>query len=178
MVGIVDADQGLHSPEFRAPERMAQLILQVAGRAGRAEQPGEVYIQTHHPDHPLLLSLVQSGYPAFARELLAEREETGLPPYTAMALFRAEAVDRKASLEFLRQLADKLEGLADQNVQLFGPLPSPMEKRAGRYRAQLVVSAASRQALQTLLAKALPMAETIRSNKVRWSIDVDPVDTY
>ena len=178
MVGIVDADQGLHSPEFRAPERMAQLILQVAGRAGRAEQPGEVYIQTHHPDHLQLLTLIHSGYPAFAQSLLAEREETGLPPFTAMALFRAEAVNRQAPLDFLRQINDQLRPFADQPIQLFGPLPAPMEKRAGRYRAQLIVSAATRPALQQFLAKVMPVADAIKGNKIRWSIDVDPIDTY
>jgi primosomal protein N' (replication factor Y) len=178
MVGIVDADQGLHSPEFRAPERMAQLILQVAGRAGRAEQPGEVYIQTHHPDHPQLLTLIHAGYAEFARTLLAEREAAGLPPFTAMALIRAEAVDRQLPLDFLRQACEKLKPLTGEQIQLFGPLPAPMEKRAGRYRAQLIISAASRPALQLLLANGLPQVERIRSNKVRWSIDVDPIDTY
>jgi len=178
MVGIVDADQGLHSPEFRAPERMAQLILQVAGRAGRAERPGEVYIQTHHPDHLQLLTLIHSGYPAFAQSLLAEREETGLPPFTAMALFRAEAVNRQEPLDFLRQISQQLQPVANQQIQLFGPLPAPMEKRAGRFRAQLIVSADSRTALQQFLTLGLPIADTIKSNKVRWSIDVDPIDTY
>ncbi|MGD8784824.1 MAG: primosomal protein N' [Thioalkalispiraceae bacterium] len=178
MVGIVDADQGLHSPEFRAPERMAQLILQVAGRAGRAEQPGEVYIQTHHPDHPHLLTLIQSGYPEFARALLAEREETGLPPFSAMALFRAEAVDRHAPIDFLQQVSEQLRPLAQSQVQLFGPLPAPMEKRAGRYRAQLVVSAPGRAALQQFLSQGLPAIDKLKNNKVRWSLDVDPIDTY
>ncbi len=178
MVGIVDADQGLHSPEFRAPERMAQLILQVAGRAGRAERPGEVYIQTHHPDHMQLLTLIHNGYPEFARVLLAEREETGLPPFTAMAIFRAEAVDRQAPLDFLRQVSEQLRPLASQQIQLFGPLPAPMEKRAGRFRTQLIVTAATRPALQQFLSQGLPIADNIKSNKVRWSIDVDPIDTY
>ena len=178
MVGIVDADQGLHSPEFRAPERMAQLILQVSGRAGRAERPGEVYIQTHHPDHLQLLTLIHSGYPEFARALLAEREETGLPPFTAMAIFRAEAVDRQAPLDFLRQVSEQLRPLANEQVQLFGPLPAPMEKRAGRFRTQLIVTASTRHALQQFLAQGLPIADKIKSNKVRWSIDVDPIDTY
>jgi primosomal protein N' (replication factor Y) len=157
---------------------MAQLILQVAGRAGRAEQPGEVYIQTHHPDHPHLLTLIQSGYPEFARALLAEREETGLPPFSAMALFRAEAVDRHAPIDFLQQVSEQLRPLAQSQVQLFGPLPAPMEKRAGRYRAQLVVSAPGRAALQQFLSQGLPAIDKLKNNKVRWSLDVDPIDTY
>jgi len=178
LVGVIDADQGLHSAEFRAPERMAQQILQVAGRAGRADQPGEVIIQTHHPDHPLLLSLIRAGYNAFARELLKEREAAALPPYTAMALFRAEAVDRDAPLAFLEQVRGRLQQVSDAQVRLFGPFPAPMAKRAGRFRAQLVVQAAQRLPLQQLLARTLPHIESIKSAKVRWSIDVDPVDTY
>jgi len=178
LVGIIDADQGLHSAEFRAPERMAQQILQVAGRAGRADQPGEVIIQTHHPDHPLLLSLIRAGYNAFARELLKEREAAALPPYTAMALFRAEAVDRHAPIAFLEQVRGVLQQFPDQQVRLFGPLPAPMAKRAGRYRAQLVVQAAQRTPLQHLLTVNLPRIESLKNAKVRWSIDVDPIDTY
>ena len=177
LVGVIDADQGLHSAEFRAPERMAQQILQVAGRAGRAEQPGEVIIQTHHPDHPLLLSLIHAGYNAFAQELLKERQAAALPPYTAMALFRAEAVDRHAPLAFLEQVR-KLLQQHDQQISLFGPMPAPMAKRAGRFRAQLVVQAAQRAPLQHLLALTLPRIESLKNGKVRWSIDVDPIDTY
>jgi len=178
MVGIIDADQGLHSPEFRAPERMAQLILQVAGRAGRAEQPGEVYIQTHHPDHPQVLTLIQSGYPEFARQLLAERKEVGLPPYTAMAIFRAEAVDRHSPQDFLQQVRDCLAQSANAQIQLYGAMPAPMEKRAGRFRSQLIVQASSRAGLQAFLASGLEQIENIKASKVRWSLDVDPIDTY
>ncbi len=178
MVGIIDADQGLHSPEFRAPERMAQLILQVAGRAGRAEQPGEVYIQTHHPDHPQVLTLIQSGYPEFARQLLAERKEVGLPPYTAMAIFRAEAVDRHSAQDFLQQIRQCLAPLANEQIQLYGAMPAPMEKRAGRFRAQLIVQASSRAKLQAFLARGLEHIENLKAYKVRWSLDVDPIDTY
>jgi len=178
LVGIVDADQGLHSAEFHAPERMAQLILQVAGRAGRAEQPGEVYIQTHHPDHPLLLKLIEHGYGAFAQALLQERESAALPPYSAMALLRAEAVQRDAALAFLEQVRMILHKANAANVQIFGPLPAPMEKRAGRFRAQLIVQARERGMLQQLLQHALPYIEAIKSGRTRWSVDVDPVDTY
>jgi primosomal protein N' (replication factor Y) len=179
MVGIIDADQGLHSAEFRAPERMAQLILQVAGRAGRAEQPGEVYIQTHHPDHPLLQSLIQQGYGAFAEEVLTERKQAGLPPFTAMALFRAEAPGREAPLAFLATVREILANHANSSLALFGPMPAPMEKRAGRYRTQLIVQAPQRTSLQSILHAVLPEIESLKSGqKVRWSLDVDPLDTY
>jgi primosomal protein N' (replication factor Y) len=178
LVGVIDADQGLHSAEFRAPERMAQLILQVAGRAGRAEQPGEVYIQTHHPDHPLLRSLIRDGYNRFAQQLLAERAEVGLPPITAMALFRAEAPAREAPLEFLKSVRDCISARAGTHLQVFGPMPSPMEKRAGRYRAQLVIQAKEKPALHHALSGVLPIIENMKNSKVRWSLDVDPIDTY
>ena len=178
LVGIIDADQGLHSAEFRAPERMAQLILQVAGRAGRAEQPGEVHIQTHHPDHPLLLSLIREGYNQFALQLLKEREEVGLPPITAMALFRAEAVNREEPLGYLEQVRQVLKQRVGNHLQVFGPMPAPMEKRAGRFRAQLVVQAREKAHLHQALATALPAIEAIKTRKVRWSLDVDPIDTY
>ena len=151
MVGIVDADQGLHSAEFRAPERMAQLILQVAGRAGRADQPGEVYIQTHHLEHPLLTSLINSGYGAFAEELLAERRTAMLPPFTAMALFRAEATGQQAPLSFLQAIREILQRHPQPAIGVYGPMPAPMEKRAGRFRCQLIVQADQRQQLRIRL---------------------------
>ena len=95
-----------------------------------------------------------------------------------MALFRAEAVNRHAPIDFLRQISEQLQPLAGENIQLFGPLPAPMEKRAGRYRAQLIISAATRLELQQFLARGLPIVDTLKANKVRWSIDVDPIDTY
>jgi len=178
LVGIVDADQGLHSADYRAPERMAQLILQVAGRAGRAELPGEVYIQTHHPDHPLLQSLITAGYNHFATRLLRERAEVGLPPVTAMAVFRAEAVTRDAPLGYLQQVRDLIRQRTGSQIQVFGPLPSPMEKRAGRFRAQLIVQGSEKAQLHQALAVVLPSIEALKSAKVRWSLDVDPIDTY
>jgi len=178
LVGILDADQGLHSAEFRAPERMAQQVLQVAGRAGRAEQPGRVIIQTHRPEHPLLISLLRDGYNAFAATMLKEREAAALPPFTALALFRAEAVERAAPLAFLEQVRALLQTIPDTQVQIYGPMPAPMEKRAGRFRAQLVVQSAQRSRLQQLLAAVLPKIENLKNRKVRWSIDIDPTDTY
>jgi len=150
----------------------------VAGRAGRAEQPGEVIIQTHQPDHPLLLSLIRDGYNAFAQALLQERQAAALPPYTAMALFRAEAIERSLPLAFLEQVRELLQRDSTHQIQVFGPMPAPMEKRAGRYRAQLVVQTSQRPQLQHVLANVLPQVESLKNRKVRWSIDVDPIDTY
>lgn len=179
LAGILNADQGLFSADFRASERMAQMILQVAGRAGRADRPGEVIIQTHHADHPLLQQLVGQGYHACAADILDERRVTGLPPYSHLALLRAEAVSANVALDFLeaaRELA-LAEGLS--GVQLLGPVPAPMERRAGRYRAQLLLQADRRQALHVLLEQWLPGVGKLRlARKVRWSLDVDPLEMF
>ena len=176
LVAIIDADQGLFSADFRGPERLAQLVIQVAGRAGRAERPGEVVIQTHHPEHPLLQTLLAGGYPAFARAALAERQAAGLPPATAMALLRAEAVDRSTPMDFLAAAAGQAPDI--QGVECIGPYPAPMERRAGRYRAQLMVQAVERRNLQGFLDGWLPRLATLPSaRRVRWSVDVDPAET-
>ncbi len=179
LVGILDADQGLFSADFRATERMSQLIIQVAGRAGRAERPGQVVIQTHHPEHPLLHQLLTEGYPGFARSALQERRHAELPPFRFIALLRAEATDRELPLLFLQSAHSEASRLGITEVTLWQPVPAPMEKRAGRYRAQLLLQSASRSALHRLLEKLLPRLEQNRLNRrVRWSLDVDPVDLF
>lgn len=176
LVGIVDIDQGLFSADFRATERMAQLITQVAGRAGRAEKPGQVLIQTHHPDHPLLQLLLHEGYGAFGRAALEERRQANLPPFSYLALLRAEAVDAALPLQFLEHARTlvKVSG-----VQILGPVPAPMERRAGRVRAQLLLQAPRRADLHRLLGPWLQQLETDKlGRKVRWSIDVDPQEMF
>ncbi|MGD8568236.1 MAG: primosomal protein N' [Gammaproteobacteria bacterium] len=179
LVGILNIDQGLFSVDFHALEKTAQLIVQVAGRAGREEKPGTVMLQTHYPDHPLLQTLLTAGYPEFARQAMAEREQANLPPYTFMALLRAESVDAGQSLAFLKEAKDIALEYGLNGVELWGPLPSPMEKRAGRYRAQLFVQSPDRAMLHRLLTPWIDTLEQSRlGRKVRWSIDVDPVDVY
>jgi primosomal protein N' (replication factor Y) len=176
LVGVLDADQGLFSADFRASERMAQLIIQVAGRAGRADRPGEVLIQTHQPEHPLLQHLVREGYGSFAKAALAERRLAGLPPYAALALLRAEAPAAPAPTAFLEAARNQLARGHASGVTLLGPAPAPMERRAGRYRANLLLQASQRAPLQKLLAATLPELDELKqARKVRWSIDVDPV---
>ena len=178
LVAILDADQGLFSADFRASERMAQMIVQVAGRAGRAGRPGQVVIQTHHPEHPLLQTLVSAGYPGFAEAALAERECAQLPPFASLALLRAEAPDREAPEGFLTEARALAETVQAAGVELWGPVPAPMERRAGRFRAQLLIQAPERAALHRLLDAWVARLETLRSaRRVRWSLDVDPVDT-
>jgi primosomal protein N' (replication factor Y) len=179
LVGILDADHGLFSTDFRASERMAQLIVQVAGRAGRHDRPGTVVIQTRHPDHPLLQLLARQGYPAFARAALAERKAAALPPLTAIALLRAEASTAGTAMQFLEQAHRLLAGIGLGGVEVWGPVPATMERRGGRYRAQLLLQSARRGRLQQLLGQlALQLEQDRDSRRVRWSIDVDPVDTY
>ena len=179
LAAILDADQGLFSSDFRASERMAQLIIQVAGRAGRADKPGEVVIQTHHPEHPLLRQLVEQGYPAFAEAALQERQDTLLPPYASMALLRAEASTAEHPRDFLEAARQLAKPGMSESVQLWGPVAAPMERRAGRYRVQLLVQTGNRAELQRLLEHWVPQLETLKqARRVRWSIDVDPVDTF
>ena len=179
LAAILDADQGLFSSDFRASERMAQLIIQVAGRAGRADKPGEVIIQTHHPDHLLLRQLVEQGYPAFAEAALRERQDTLLPPYASMALLRAEATDVEHPRVFLETARELAEPRVGDSLQLWGPVAAPMERRAGRYRAQLLLQTSNRSELQQLLKHWIPQLETLKqARRVRWSIDVDPVDMF
>ncbi|MGH8280321.1 MAG: primosomal protein N' [Gammaproteobacteria bacterium] len=178
LAAVLDADQGLFGSDFRASERMAQLIYQVAGRAGRAARPGEVLIQTHHPDHPMLVQLLHAGYASFAQRLLAERQHAGLPPCAAMALLRAEASACSVPLAFLHAARTQLAPACGRQVQLLGPAPAPMERRAGRFRAQLMLLSAQRGLLQRALGTALPRIAALRNARhVRWSVDVDPVET-
>ncbi len=178
LVGMLDADYGLFSSDFRASERMGQLLLQVAGRAGRAERPGEVLIQTHQPDNPLLHFLLRHDYPSFAQTLLKERAEAQLPPYSHLALLRAESPQVEAAMQFLQE-AKQQAALIQPQLLAFGPLPAPMERRAGRFRVQLLFQHHQRGELQQWLASLIPQLETMRSaRRVRWSIDVDPMEMY
>ena len=177
LVVVVGVDEGLHSADFRAGEKLAQLLVQVAGRAGRAQWPGEVLLQTHHPDHPLLGTLLAGGYPAVAALALAEREAAGFPPFTFLAMLRAEAIREGDVQEFLAQARAAFPEGAD--VEATAPMPAPMARRAGRSRGQVLVTGRQRPALQSALTRWLPLLYELKSaRRVRWSIDVDPVDLY
>ncbi len=180
LAGIVNADSGLYSVDFRAPEHLAQLVVQVAGRAGRAERPGEVLIQTHNPEHPLLQLLIQRGYEGFAEAALVEREHTQLPPFRRMALLRAEASDESRPHAFLQRLCERHgEAARGAGVELLGPAPAPMGRRAGRFRAQVLLLSEGRTALHGLCERVRGDLESSpASRRVRWSLDVDPTDTY
>lgn len=183
LVAILDADGGLFSADFRASERMAQLTVQVAGRAGRAEEPGKVIIQSHLADHPLLVQLTEQGYPAFAEQALSERRGAGLPPFAHLALLRGEAHKPGQAEAFLDDACTYAEQLCAElklnGIELLGPVPALMERRAGRFRAQLLLQCASRAPLHKLLAHWLPVLEAMPAGRaVRWSLDVDPIDLF
>lgn len=177
LVGIVDIDGGLFSHDFRGLERMAQLLLQVSGRAGRMEKPGKVMIQTHHPDHPLLQQLFKGSYQEFTQSMLKERKEAGLPPFTYLALFRAEAYQIDAATLFLNEVKEVMK--IQPTLHILGPIPAPMPRRAGRYRVQLLLQAQDRKLLQQFLTEVMPQIEKIKiKSKVRWSLDIDPVEMF
>ncbi len=178
LVGILDMDAGLFGTDFRASERMAQLVVQVAGRAGRAEKPGRVLLQTRHPDHPMLQTLVRQGYPAFAALALEERQAARLPPFNYQALLRAEARNQETPLDFLDEVAALAHGFLGEEIQLGGPIPAPMERRRGQTRAQLLFESPRRDLLQALLRHLLPEITGLKTRgRVRWSIDVDPQES-
>ena len=179
-VVVVGVDEGLYSSDFRAGEKLAQLLIQVAGRAGRARKPGEVWLQTHAPEHPLLHVLISGGYPAFARSELGLREEAGFPPFAHLALLRAEAKQIAHAQAFLQAARACLEAaMPGGGTDLHGPMPAPMPRRAGYQRLQLLLSARERRPLHAALDAAVPALHDLpEARKVRWSLDVDPVDLY
>jgi len=180
LVSLLDVDGALFSADFRAAERFAQLYTQVAGRAGRAGKQGEVLLQTHHPEHPLLQTLLHQGYSAFAQQALLERQAVHLPPWSRHALFRAEDMDNQQAAEFLQQLRNLLEAspLNDKAMWFMGPLPALQPKRSGRWRWQLLLQHPSRQRLQQLLSSSLPLVSTLpAARKVKWTLDIDPTES-
>ncbi|MBB5018896.1 primosomal protein N' (replication factor Y) [Chitinivorax tropicus] len=175
LVCVLNADSGLYSADFRATEKLFALLLQVSGRAGRAEIPGEVLIQTQFPNHPLLHALITHDFDSYARRLLTERQQAQFPPFVYQAILRAEAPDIDQAIAFL----DRAKALAEQldsPVTLFDPVPSPLSRLAGLERAQLLVQHPSRNILQTLLKHWLPHLHALSDRQIRWIIDIDPQD--
>jgi primosomal protein N' (replication factor Y) len=177
LVIVLNADQGLFSTDFRAPERLAQTIVQVAGRAGRGNKPGEVLIQTEFPEHPLLLNLLKEGYDGFARVALDERAQAAWPPFSRLAALRDSAETAEAALGFLTDARALMQ--PPRSVQIRGPVPAAMAKRAGRYHAQLLLESTDRTALHRFLDTWLPEVEQLKSaRRVRWALDVDPIELF
>lgn len=179
LVGVVNADQGLFGTDFRSDERLAQSIIQVAGRAGREQKQGEVLIQTAFPDHPFWQRLIESGYEGVSTEVLAERQAADWPPFARLALLRAAAHNRSDAHAFLELARDHAIDLGTSDVRILGPVDAVMARKAGRYRAQLLLQSTERQALHKLLRQLRPALEDLpAARKVRWSIDVDPIELF
>lgn len=182
LVALVDVDGALFSNDFRASERLGQLFTQVAGRAGRAEKKGQVVLQTFHPEHNLLQELVNNGYGDFSRSALQERKMAQLPPFSYQALIRAESLNATQAENFLTLCKQTLNQIALNNkvsdrLLILGPIAASMERRAGKYRFQLLIQSEQRVLVTKTLNIALAHFEKIpEGRKVRWSIDVDPID--
>jgi primosomal protein N' (replication factor Y) len=179
LVGIVNADQGLFGSDFRSSERMAQSIIQVAGRAGRESRAGEVLIQTAFPDNKFWRTLIEGGYQEISDNALSERELTRWPPFTRLALLRAAAHQQTDARRFLEIARRHLASNATESLRILGPVDAPMARKAGRYRAQLLLQSSDRATLHRVLRELRPFLEGDPSaRKVRWSIDVDPVELF
>lgn len=174
LVVILDADAGFYNQDFRATEQLGQLLTQVAGRAGRADTPGEVIIQTHLPQHPLLNLLIQQGYDAFAQELLTSRQQAALPPFYFLAVLRAQSKSLQAVTHLL-QATKKY--MAYSSLTIMGPAPAPLPRKANQYRMQLLIKSPSRKLLTTSLTHMREwLTMTKLSNGIRWNVDMDPMD--
>jgi len=179
LVGVVNADQGLFGTDFRSGERMAQSIIQVAGRAGRESRQGDVIIQTAFPDNPFWQCLIDGGYAKIAGDALAEREETRWPPFTWLALIRAAAHRKGDAHAFLDIARQTIESQQTEYLRVLGPVDAPMARKAGRCRAQLLLQSSDRKSLHSVLAALRPALEgEPGARKVRWSIDVDPIELF
>ena len=182
LVVVLNADQGLFNTDFRAAERLAQTIVQVAGRAGRGERAGLVLIQTEYPEHPLLTSLLDGGYDAFAATALDERRAAGWPPFSRLAALRCSALQATQAIAFLeaaRALSRDTMQRTGVRLRLLGPAPAAMARRAGRHHAQLLIESAERSALHRFLDAWLPEVEALpEARRVRFALDVDPLELF
>ena len=175
LVGVVGADAALFAADFRAPERLFAQLMQVGGRAGRAQLPGEVLIQTEYPDHPLYRALIEHDYAAFAQAQLAEREAAGFPPFAFQALLRAEAHELTQAIEFLKDAVSRASTF--QEVLIYDPVPMRLARLKNRERAQLLVESRNRPALHAFLAAWLPVLHGLKLPRdLRWHLDVDPME--
>ena len=175
LVVLIDVDGGLFSMDARAQEKLAQLVTQISGRAGRASKKGEMILQTHHPEHPMLQELINNGYGHVARLLLAERRALNSPPFYAQGLIRAESSDANLCLSVLARVKQGINN--DEGFITIGPMPALVEKRLNRYRFILVFRASSRRLLHTALHRAVWLLDNDKqAKKCRWSVDVDAID--
>ena len=175
LVVVVNPDGALFSTDFRAGEKLFQQLMQVAGRAGRADLPGEVLVQTQFPEHPLYQALVRQDYRSFAEELLDERRRAVFPPFVYQALLRAESQSESTLMDFLHYAASQA-GIGREAVTLYDPVPATISRIAGHHRGHLLVQSLSRTELQRFLSEWRPLLVQRRAARVRWSLDVDPIE--
>lgn len=174
LVVVLDTDAGFYNQDFRALERLGQLLTQVSGRAGRAEHAGQVVIQTHLPHHPLLNLLIQQGYDPFAESLLTLRQQTEFPPYHFLALIRAQDKSATKVLQFMHLIKEQL---LLSGITTLGPAPAPLARKANQHRMQLLLKSSSRKMLQARLTQLRDWLTINKLNtQVRWNVDVDPMD--
>ena len=179
LVIIINADQGLFNTDFRAPEKLAQSLIQVAGRAGREKKQGTVMIQTQFSDHPFWKQLINNKYDNFINNLLSERKKALWPPFSRIALIRTSSVNKCYSYDFLEDINKFIKNLNIPSLQVFGPVNAPMERKAGKYRAQLLLQTTNRKTLHRVLDKVqLELEGHSLTRRVRWSIDVDPIELF
>ena len=158
---------------------MAQLLTQVAGRAGRVGKSGTVILQTHYPDHPNLQAMLHSSYAEQAREQLARRQASGMPPVGQLVMVRTDCRDARYGEDFLQTLREQAEANLPKGAALIGPLPSPMQRRAGKFRSQLLLTAPTRRSAQAAASLLVSLAETLPARGgLKWSLDIDPQDVF
>jgi primosomal protein N' (replication factor Y) len=174
LVGVLNADSALLSTDYRSGERLFSVLSQVAGRAGRRAQPGEVLVQTRYADHPLYAALMRHDYAGFAESQLAERRAAGFPPFVFEAALRAEAKKLEAAMRFLAEAA-ALAGVPAE-VRVYDPVPHLITRRAGYERARLLMQSASRPALQGFLGDLTAALFERAPRNIRWHLDVDPIE--
>jgi primosomal protein N' (replication factor Y) len=178
-VGVLDADAQLFNPDFRGEERLAQLLTQVGGRAGRAEKPGAVIIQTRHPDHPVVQSVLAEPWQTLCDELLNQRLSQGLPPHGHLAVMRCDSRATAEGLDFLTRCVRQL-GTREltEGVRIVGPLPAAMARRAGLYRSQVILIGRARKSVHDLAARLVTIADSQKQPAgLRWFMDIDPIES-
>jgi len=175
LVGVLNPDSALYSSDFRAPEKLFAQLAQVAGRAGRADKPGEVIIQTAFPDHPLYHALQTHDFDGWAASQLAERQMAGFPPFMFQAMLRAEGREENEVYRYLND-ARKAAVALQHGVEVLGVVPASMPRRANHIRAQLLVQAATRKALQQFLRAWQPALDALPAQKLRCALDIDPLE--
>jgi len=185
LVAVLESDQALYSGQYRASERLAQTILQVSGRAGRANKVGKAIVQTRFADHPLMLSITTQDYSDIAQQILLERKQFAFPPYSRVVIFRADATELEKAINKLDEIKKVLQQINSGDrtngnsgkISILGPVPAIMSKRIGRYRAQLSLISNDFSALRSLLKMALPEIVKLKiSKQLKWQVDVDPFD--